>query len=256
MFSRKVVIALVLAVVALAAFAGFALAQAPTAAITAPTTGATVGGKVDIVGTAAGPTFGYYKVEYRSITQWVLTDGVAQHSVAVTNGKLVTWDTTTVADGNYDLRLLVADQTGQYVTTQISVKVDNATAKAAAAAARRGCPACHVQIAPDGRYSLAWEAMNAVQALGRTHPPIPNGFNATEKDCLTCHASQATGDAGVVAPLSLRAIVHPAHMFSDIFASEFHGNCFTCHDVDGSGKFLVITEKMNVNALGVPILTK
>ena len=49
MSRKKIVIALVLAVVALAAFASFALAQAPTAAITAPTTGATVSGKAKII---------------------------------------------------------------------------------------------------------------------------------------------------------------------------------------------------------------
>ncbi len=256
MSGRKLVIALVLAVVAIAAFASLTLAQAPTAAITAPATGATVSGKVDIVGTAAGANFGYYKVEFKTPSQWVLTDGTAQHTVAVSNGKLVTWDTTAIPDGSYDVRLLVADQAGQYVTTQVTVKVDNTTAQAQAAAPRRGCTACHTQIAPDGRYSLAWEAANAVQSMGGTHPTLPNGFKSTEQDCLTCHASQATGDAGVGAPLSLRAIVHPVHMFSTIFSSEFHGNCFSCHDVDGAGKFAVITDKMNVNALGVPVLTK
>lgn len=256
MSGKRLVIALVLAVVAIAALASLTLAQAPTAAITAPVTGATISGKVDIMGTAAGPNFGYYKVEFKTASQWVLADGTAQHTVAVSNGKLVTWDTTATPDGSYDVRLLVADQAGQYITAQITVKVDNATAKAQAAAPRRGCTACHVQIAPDGRYSLAWEAANAVQAEGGTHPTLPNGFKSTEQDCLTCHASQATGDAGVAAPLSLRAIVHPVHMFSDIFASEFHGNCFSCHDVDGSGKFAVIVDKMNVNELGVPVLTK
>ena len=256
MFRRRIVIALVLAVVTLAAFASFALAQAPTATITAPTDGATLGGKVNVIGTAIGPSFGYYKVEFKSATEWVLTDGVAQHTTAVDNGKLVTWDTTTVPDGSYALRLLVTDTSGQYVTTQISVTVANAAALAQAAAPRRGCTACHTQIAPDGRYTLAWEAMNAAKANGGTHPALPNGFKTTEKDCLTCHASQSTGDAGVAAPLSLRAIVHPAHLFSETFTSEFHGNCFSCHDVDGSGKFTVLPDKLNVDAHGVPILTK
>jgi hypothetical protein len=250
------VIALALAVLAVAAFANLTLAQAPTAAITSPATGATISGKVDVVGTAAGPSFGYYKVEFKTATEWVLADGTPQHTVAVSNGKLATWDTTATPDGSYDLRLLVTDQAGQYVTTQISVTVGNAAAKAQAAAPRRGCASCHTQIAPDGRYTLAWEAANAVQGEGGTHPTLPNGFKSTETDCLTCHGSQATGDAGVAAPLSLRSIVHPVHMFSDIFASEFHGNCFTCHDVDGAGKFNVISDTMKVNGLGVPIQTK
>jgi hypothetical protein len=253
MFRKKYVIAALLAVVAIAAFASLTMAQSSTATITSPANGATISGMVDITGTANGPVFGTYKVEFKSATAWVLTDGVI-HNSAVTNGKLVTWDTTTVTDGNYDLRLLVADVSGQYITTQISVKVDNATAKAQAALPRRGCLACHVQIAPDGRYSLAWEAQNAVQAQGKTHPTLPNGYKTTEPECLACHASNGPGDAGVGAPISLRAIVHPAHLFSDVFPTEFKGNCFSCHDVDGTGAFKVIVDKMTVNAHGQPVL--
>jgi Bacterial Ig domain len=251
--NKRVLIAALLALIAIAAFASLTMAQAPTAQITSPANGATVSGKVNIQGTANGPSFGYYKVEFKSATDWVLTDGVAEHKDAVTNGTLVTWDTTTVADGNYDLRLLVADVAGQYVTTQISVKVDNAAATAQAEAPRRGCLACHTQISPDGRYTLAWEAQNAVAAQGKTHPALPNGFKTTEQECLACHASNGAGDAGVAAPLSLRAIVHPAHEFSTTFTTEFKGNCFSCHDVDGTGAFTVIVDKMNVNAHGQPV---
>ncbi len=49
----------------------------------------------------------------------------------------------------------------------------------------------------------------------------------------------------------MRAIVHPAHMFSKTFVDEFQGNCFSCHDVDGTGQFKVIPEKINVNEKGV-----
>jgi hypothetical protein len=251
MYSKKFVIAALLAVVAIVAFASLTMAQAPAAVITSPANSATISGKVDITGTANGPAFGSYKVEFKSTGDWVLTDGVI-HDTAVTNGKLITWDTTAVGDGNYDLRLLVADVSGQYITTQISVKVDNTTAKAQAAAPRRGCLACHVQIAPAGNYTLAWEAQNAASASGGTHPTLPNGFKTTEAECLACHGSQPTGDAGVAAPLSLRAIVHPAHMFSDTFTTEFKGNCFSCHNVDGAGKFQVIVDKMTVNVHGQP----
>ncbi len=252
MRNRKIILAALAALVAIAAFAGITMAQNVTAAITSPTNGATVSGKVTVQGTASGPTFGYYKVEFKSTADWVLVDGTAKHTPAVMNGNLATWDTATVPDGSYDLRLLVADVTGQYVTTQVSVKVANAAAQAAAEAPRRGCEACHTQIAPDGRYSLAWEAQNASKAAGKTHPALPNGFKTTEGQCLACHASNGAGDAGVAAPLSLRAIVHPVHEFSDIFLSEFKGNCFSCHNVDGTGKFAVIGGKMNVDDSGIP----
>ncbi len=250
MFNKKLIIAVLLAVVAIGAFASLTMAQAPTATITSPANGATVSGKVAVKGTASGPNFGYYKVEFKSATDWVLADGTT-HTTAVTDGTLATWDTTTVADGSYDLRLLVADSTGQYITAQVSVIVDNAAAQKAAAAPRRGCTACHVQIAPDGRYSLAFEAEERAKALGKEHPKLPNGFNTKVAECLTCHAAAGEGNKGAVAPLSLRAIVHPAHMFSQTFTEHYSGNCFTCHDVDGTGKFKVIPEKINVNEKGV-----
>ncbi|MCL4394539.1 MAG: Ig-like domain-containing protein [Chloroflexi bacterium] len=251
MMNRKVVAALVLAGAALLVFASLALAQTPTASITSPADGATVSGKVTVQGSATGPAFSSYKVEFKSSADWVLTDGII-HNTPVVSGTLVTWDTTTIRDGAYALRLLVADTAGQYVTSQISVTVGNAAAAAAAAAPRRGCTACHTQIAPDGRYTLAWEAQNAAQAAGLTHPALANGYKTTYDECMTCHASQATGDAGKSAPLSMRAIVHPVHMFSETFLTEFTGNCFSCHDVDGSDKFTVISEKMSVNSHGVP----
>jgi hypothetical protein len=249
-FNKKLIIAVLLAVVAIGAFASLTMAQAPTATITSPANGATVSGKVAVKGTASGPNFGYYKVEFKSATDWVLADGTT-HTTAVTDGTLATWDTTTVTDGSYDLRLLVADNAGQYITTQVSVKVDNATAAKVAAEPRRGCTACHVQIAPDGRYSLAFEAEERAKALGKEHPKLPNGFNTKVAECLTCHAAAGAGNAGAGAPLSLRAIVHPAHMFSKTFLEEFTGNCFSCHDVDGTGQFKVIPEKINVNEKGV-----
>jgi hypothetical protein len=57
---------------------------------------------------------------------------------------------------------------------------------------------------------------------------------------------------GVMAPLSLRDIVHPAHMSSQIFKLHYGGNCFTCHNVNGEGEFELLTEAVDVNEKGVP----
>jgi hypothetical protein len=86
------------------------------------------------------------------------------------------------------------------------------------------------------------------------HPSLPNGFKTTYQDCLLCHASKGdSGTAGAVAPVALRAIVHPAHLFSKIFTEELSGNCFSCHEVDNGDKFTVLPEKANVNEHGVQI---
>jgi hypothetical protein len=240
--NKKVIIAVLIAVLALAAFATLTMAQAVSASLSAPANNATVSGKVVVSGTAGGSNFGYYKVEFQSGSDWVWVDGQA-HNAPVTNGTLATWDTSSLPDGKYGLRLLVADVTGQYITTDpVSVNVANSAAKAAAAAPRRGCLACHVQISPDGRYTLGFEAVNAAKAAGITHPTLPNGFKTTYAECMACHS------AGGVLPMS--SIVHPAHMFSTTFVEHYSGNCFTCHELK-NGKMTVLSDKATVNAKGI-----
>lgn len=127
---------------------------------------------------------------------------------------------------------------------------------------RRGCPACHVLVDEEtGQYTLPYEAHERAEARGEEHPETaPDGTSlaATEDvnvtTCLQCHAA-GTGDRagkGVIAPLSLRDIVHPAHMYSQWFKLHYGGNCFTCHNVDGEGNWELLTEKVEVNEKGVP----
>ncbi len=249
---RKVVLISVLLAIAglvgLATLSGLASAQGPTATITSPANGATVGGQVPISGTATAPNFSFYLVQFRLGDQWTLVDDTVHNTPVTTTGTLATWDTTKYPDSTYDLRLLVADKSGQFITNTVSVKVDNTKTPKVVALPNRGCTACHTQIAPDGRFTLAWEAMNA----DPKHPTLPNAFKSTFQDCMTCHAPKGnTGTAGVVAPVTMRAIVHPAHLFSKIFTEELGGNCFSCHEVDNAGEFTVLPEKVNVNEHGV-----
>lgn len=109
---------------------------------------------------------------------------------------------------------------------------------------RRGCPACH-----QGHYSLKNEAE---EKGGAVHSGLADDAGVNE--CLNCHAP-GTGDRegkGVVAPISLRDIVHPAHMGSKIFVNRYMGNCFTCHNVDGTGEFQVLTQAVTVDEKGIP----
>ena len=126
----------------------------------------------------------------------------------------------------------------------------------------RGCPSCHVLVDEEtGGYTLPFEAHERAEVRGEEHPEVaPDGTSlaATEEvnvtTCLLCHAS-GTGDRegkGVIAPLSLRDIVHPAHMSSQYFKLHYGGNCFTCHNVNGAGGFDLLTEAVEINEKGVP----
>lgn len=127
---------------------------------------------------------------------------------------------------------------------------------------RRGCPACHVlEDEETGAYTLPFEAHERAEARGEEHPEVaPDGTSLAPTEevkvttCLQCHAA-GSGDRtgkGVIAPLSLRDIVHPAHMYSQWFKLHYGGNCFTCHNVDGEGNWELLTERVEVNDKGVP----
>jgi hypothetical protein len=126
----------------------------------------------------------------------------------------------------------------------------------------RGCPACHVVVdAKTGAYTLAFEAEERAKARGKEHPQVaPDGTSLAPTaevkvtTCLLCHApgTGAREGKGNAAPLSLRDIVHPAHMGSQIFKLHYGGDCFTCHNVNGEGEFEILTEAVKVNDKGVP----
>jgi hypothetical protein len=127
---------------------------------------------------------------------------------------------------------------------------------------RRGCPACHVLVDPAvGKYTLSYEAEERAKARGLEHPSVaPDGTKMGPTDdvnvtvCLQCHASGTGAQAGkgVSAPISLRDIVHPAHMFSGFFTLHYSGNCFSCHNINGAGDWELLTENVTVNDKGVP----
>jgi len=88
--------------------------QSESAVIRSPAGDAVVRGTVPIVGTAVDPGFWKYEVYYapQGTQQWVLIGPI--HENQVMDGLLATWETTIVADGGYDLRLRVVNQTGNY----------------------------------------------------------------------------------------------------------------------------------------------
>ncbi len=122
---------------------------------------------------------------------------------------------------------------------------------------RRGCPACHALVnATSGQFTLAYEAHVRTAARNRTHPAFQPTDNPNVTECFTCHApapgNGTNAGKGVAAPLALRDIVHPAHMGSQIFKMELGGSCFSCHNVDAQGNWLILSQQVDTNDKGVP----
>ena len=115
---------------------------------------------------------------------------------------------------------------------------------------KRGCQSCHtLRDANTGAVTISYEAK--VRG-GPDHPKL--GWDTTVDQCLGCHRP-GTGERenmGVVAPKMLRDIVHPVHLNSPSFTGNYKGNCFTCHNVDGAGRFLLLGSKLSTDFRGIP----
>lgn len=85
----------------------------PGANINQPGNGAQVSGMVQISGAAATDDFDYYKFEFRvpGDPNWSY---IQAYNNAVMNGVLGSWNSDTVAPGEYEFRLVVVDSIGNY----------------------------------------------------------------------------------------------------------------------------------------------
>ncbi|MBM2810430.1 MAG: penicillin-binding protein, family [Chloroflexi bacterium] len=94
-----------------------------TVLLTSPGQGQIVGGIVPIQGTVTGPDFGAYRVEYISRDSGTLRD--ARGLLPVVNDQLDEWDTTTIPNGSYTLRLTLLARSGAVLQTTAAVTVAN-----------------------------------------------------------------------------------------------------------------------------------
>lgn len=79
--------------------------------ITAPEPGATVSGTVEIMGTANVPNFGFFKYEVapRGSQNWATISAGRDPKI---NEVLGTWNTSSLTNGDYFLRLVITDNVG------------------------------------------------------------------------------------------------------------------------------------------------
>jgi len=99
----------------------------PNSAITSPGVGQVVNGVIGVTGTANNPTFQYYKLEYAPGVD--ATGGFVYFSgqdTPVAGGLLGSFNSTALPNGDYTLRVVVVDQTGNFAAPcQVSVSVQN-----------------------------------------------------------------------------------------------------------------------------------
>lgn len=104
-------------------------AQTPGATISSPTAGQVLQGQVALTGTAGGANFasGDLAFGYASdaTDTWFLIQSFSQ---PVENAALATWDTTTITDGDYVLRLRVNTTDGAIQEAKVPVRIANYTA--------------------------------------------------------------------------------------------------------------------------------
>ncbi len=80
-------------------------------AITAPKPGDQIRGQVTLTGSANAPNFGFFKYEFapRGTESW---STIQAKSSIVQDGTLGTWDVSSLATGDYSLRLVITDNQG------------------------------------------------------------------------------------------------------------------------------------------------
>jgi hypothetical protein len=97
----------------------------PGSRIVQPGNGAQVAGVIQIVGAAFIENFEYYKFEFRPAASAGDWSFISRYNNRVAEGVLGDWNTDTVPPGEYELRLVVVDNTGNFpepCITRLSVQ--------------------------------------------------------------------------------------------------------------------------------------
>ena len=93
--------------------------------LTAPKPGEEISGTITLTGTADIPNFGFYKYEFAQLgtSNWTT---ISAGDKVVDDDELGKWDTTSIANGDYFLQLVVLDNVGQTLEPcVIAVRITN-----------------------------------------------------------------------------------------------------------------------------------
>jgi ligand-binding sensor domain-containing protein len=104
-------------------------ATPPDAIVSSPAYGEAVRDTLEVRGTASDPRFSSYRLLYRGVggTSWDSPEAIliVESGTPIEDGMLAVWDVSAVADGDYELRLEVADTLGLTGAALVTVIVDN-----------------------------------------------------------------------------------------------------------------------------------
>ena len=133
---------LLLAILSLAFTASTVMAQGALPVISAPADGQALRGQVSITGTTDIPGFVSAELDFAYASDatgnWF---PIQTFSQPATNSTLAAWDTTSISDGNYILRLRVVLQDGTLHDATIRIQVRNEAPPATAVSTATSTPA-------------------------------------------------------------------------------------------------------------------
>ena len=115
------------ALLAMAFFPFEVLAQGTSPAILSPSAGQILRGQVSITGTTDIPNFASAELDFAYASDatgtWFLIQTFSQ---PIANSVIATWDTASISDGGYILRLRVTLQDGSFQDATVKITVQNA----------------------------------------------------------------------------------------------------------------------------------
>jgi hypothetical protein len=197
--SRRFTFVLILVVFLLSGAALDVLAQDPQVIIDAPASGEALQGVVSVSGSTKVEGFQVAEIAfaYQSdpTATWFL---IQQSSTAVTKGPLASWDTTTITDGMYKLRVQVFLNDGQVLEYEVNgLRVRNYTA------IETSTPAATIT-GPE-QPTLTPSPLPDYQAVAVTAVPLPT--NPAQLSQAHLQRSAAQG-AGLVVAITILAVVY------------------------------------------------
>lgn len=214
MRNRALVLFLVLVSIVLVTIPVSAQVQAE---ITSPRPNAILRGTVSIQGTASVPDFWKYEVQFAPglnppDNAWSV---LIVREEPVVNGQLAVWDTTTVPDGTYTLRLRVVHQDGNYEEVYIRpVSVQNAGPPPTQTPAETETPTPLPTLTPVGGPSPVTETTPVVAQPTIVLPPTATPIVAGTPGAVAQVRPTPSGDLGFPEGVNLTSAFNPRALLS------------------------------------------